>query len=153
MSEGRHNSPSWMPQLISALATVGAVWAMIRTEVPSTVRQEVRAVMAEERVYMAIQMDSAWSAAQDSLHKRVAIEAGAVRDSLQRTLDLVRTSPAGTVTYSPHITVQADTAGTAVLIARMDTVEHLLRRRTNEPTTLVKPSRPGSKKGSDGWKR
>ena len=152
MTEGRNNTPSWMPQLIAALATVASVWGLIRTEVPTMVHHEVQAVMVEERAYMAMKMDSAWNAAQDSLHVRIAQEASAVRDSLQRTLDLVQSGPAGTITYSPHITVEADTIGNRAILAKMDSILHITRKVLDRPEpTRVTPPRKGSRKGSNGW--
>lgn len=152
MTAGRNNTPAWMPQLIAALATVASVWGLIRTEVPTIVHTEVQAVMAEERMYMAMTMDSAWNAAQDSLHVRIEQEASAVRDSLQATLDLVKNAPAGTVTYSPEITVLPDTSGNAAMLLKMDSVLKMARKVLERPEpTPATPTRKGSRKGSDGW--
>jgi hypothetical protein len=107
---------------MSALLTVGTVWATIRSEVPNMVQSAVHAEVQASTTRMMARQDSAWAMAQLALHERIEAEAGAVRDSMFNMLQLIADRPTGRVVYSPNITVPPDTSGTAVLISKLDSI-------------------------------
>lgn len=152
MSEGRNSTPSWVPHLMGALLTVGATWTAIRTEVPGIVRNEVVAEMSAHTAAMMRHQDSLWHDARERIHAHIAAEAHAVRDSLQAALDLVEARP-DRVTYAPKITVQQDSAATAVLHARLDTIQEWTHNIMRELVrSAASRKREGSRRGSDAWK-
>lgn len=138
MSESRNNTPSWLPHVVAAMLTVGATWTAIRTEVPSMVEAEMSAQMASYGRAMQQYQDSLYQVANAQLHVLVASEASAVRDSLLSTLQLVTQRP-GQVTYSPNITVQADTTGMQRLEAKLDSSAQLQRRILRELQQIPQP--------------
>jgi hypothetical protein len=91
---------------MSALLTVGTVWATIRSEVPNMVQSAVHAEVQASTTRMMARQDSAWAMAQVALHERIEAEAGAVRDSMFNMLQLIADRPTGRVVYSPNITVR-----------------------------------------------
>lgn len=155
MSEGRNNTPSWVGPLMGALLTAATVWATIRQEVPQMVQEAVHAEVEASMATMMARQDSAWAVAQDALHARIETEAGAVRDSMFSMLQLIADRPTGRVVYSPNITVPADTSGTAMLAAKLDSITTWQRNILRQLAVLsaTAPDRKGSRKGSDGWKR
>jgi hypothetical protein len=155
MTQGRSNTPSWVPHLMGALLTAGTVWATIRTEVPAMVEEAVHAEVEASAARMMARQDSAWAVAQTALHARIEVEAGAVRDSMLSVLQLITDRPTGRVVYSPNITVAPDTVATALLVSKLDSITNWQRDILRQLAVLstAAPDRKGSRKGSDGWKR
>lgn len=152
MSEGRNSNPSLLPHVVAAVLTVSATWTAIRTEVPSMVEAEMSAQMATYGRAMQEYQDSLYQVANAQLHALVASEASAVRDSLLGTLQLVTQRP-GHVTYSPNITVQADTLGMHRLEAKLDSSAQLQRRilRELQQVPEPQPKSRAKRQGTPAW--
>jgi hypothetical protein len=148
MSTGRNNTPSWLPQILSALVTVGVVYATIREEVPSVVRHEVRAELAAQSAAMATRQDSMWNVMSAQLIQRTEALAANSVDSMAKAVGIM-VMDRSRIVYSPHINVQADTAMAHHLDAKLDTVLYQLRRVRGQVAQIsVKGERKQAEKGT-----
>jgi hypothetical protein len=141
MSTGRNNTPSWVPQIVSALITVGAVWGTIQKDVPKIVREEVRAELDAQRIAMVHRQDSLWANMRDTLMARTDHLAAASVDSMAKAVGLM-VMDRSRITYSPQITVQADTAMAQQLEAKLDTMlVQMLRLRGQIAQANARPTK------------
>lgn len=119
MSTTRNSSPAWLPHFISAMATIAATWACIRTEVPAIVQAEVNAELATHRTTMVHHVDSLWSTVDTTLQQRIEERATKATDDVLAYMGLLSKREPG---QPPHITVLPDTTGRRYMLSRMDSL-------------------------------